>query len=501
MKKLLCTIAALLALLALSSCSGNGGGTDTSAGTQTEAETKPSEEIMTPEEAKIEALRILTPAKSSSDYSFYSDGVIYDECETSHNGILSTPLRFKDLVTDGLYVPDKPNEELGAFLKYNYRRYIWRFADGDEPESLCRNKNCRHDDIRCPSVMMGMLFVLTDEKTGDTVVYYQSCIPLGSVRIDGQSVNMENELKNHLPPKVPNYYGGEMIYPLFEYNMTTGERRTVSLDFPKRGAKQIYYNGRIYAEPLRHLQSGTDSVMASIDVTTGEIAYFGGENLMDAYSAQFAGIYEEAVYAFIRSENKLVKISPDFSEYEEVCVMPDNFVGSTYEFSDGFLYTRFRSDTEYGNYLSDFYKYDLSGKISPELITENVDDTFRVGNYIYFGRNFVEGNATDWAMHSESSLYRYDITSGRIETVFTLDGIEVSYIKYADGDRIIYGAKVRTEKPDIIGMPENPDMIATLLDSELSIYVEYTFETGEHRFVYFSEEYTPHLTEEIINGK
>ena len=69
MKKLLCTIAALLALLALSSCSGSGGGTDTSAGTHTGTETKPSEEKMTPEEAKIEALRILTPTKSSSEFA------------------------------------------------------------------------------------------------------------------------------------------------------------------------------------------------------------------------------------------------------------------------------------------------------------------------------------------------------------------------------------------------------------------------------------------------
>ncbi len=485
MKKLLCTIAALLALLlALSSCSGNGGGTDTSEGTQTGAET--SEGAITPEdseadaaakqEAKLEALRILTPTKDEDGF-LLSDDRVYCSQEDNTDSLF--------MVTD--FPRDRLNPNEDPFFRDMGKYYLYHLTEGGKPELLCKKEGCKHEDITCTAVASQVLFELKDERTGDSYVYYCMDLPLNCVHINGQIVDLTAELGQHAYKDIG--YSDKTIHVLFEYNVTTGARRTVTLDYANTSFRNRYYNGKLYVNyeiNESSVEGDEYGMLMSVDTRTGEIRHFGGEPGNGAYDVTFAGIYEGKLYAVRSSDWTLVRSEPDFSGVEEVGKLPElpRFFG--YGIYDGYLYIccgDIENDLREGTVL---YRYSLSDGGELEKLVEKIDLFGDYSGMGYGGNRYVYYNKWDEKDTVYRTIYRYNIKTGE-EEVFYENGPGLVSVNYVDDDRVIYGARLLHDslgKPIVPSFPIEGFPMDRLDELTNIFYIEYTPSTGTHRLTY-----------------
>ena len=349
------------------------------------------DEEFTEEDAKLEALRILTPR--ASDKTPIADGKVH--CYRNGHG--------------SKIVHDKLEEILGknakTGLQYPELGQLYLMLCTEEkdetPTIMCNIEGCKHNDITCPAVVDDNGFVLpvTDEKTGRTVVYTELNVNVKSIPVLGKSVDLVKEFG--LPSDKTDAYEYEK-HILMEYDMETGERRAVTAvtdeDFFGRMCFDEYYNGRLYfsldgwVESPYGVSSNFDfhPRMLYVDVASCEIKYCEEPDGEQSF-LYFAGIYEDKVYCFSET-GEFIKMNLDFGE-REVIGKIDNFATeATFDNGSGTRYLIFRYLSAFidGNlYIETLdselkknvtYRCPLSGEWEPELLQISVPDDIYKSN-------------------------------------------------------------------------------------------------------------------------
>lgn len=475
MKKRWLLIISLVVVFVFLFCACNRDG-ETEAPETTGAETGEVTDKMTMEEAKREALRILIP--TSKDAFVLNDDVVYT---------------WGDINGEILY---RWGKVPGAGREFPVSsQYLWRYREEEEPQLICRVEGCEHNDIRCPGLAWNILFTLTSEESGETIVYYLVEVRMDSVPVGGYFVNVSSELG------INNTGQSMSRYVLFEYNLTTGVRRCVTADYPAFSGMDFYYNGKIYTNFTedRSDDGGYNwydfNVLACVDAVTSEVTYYE----KDGEQIYVAGIYDGAIYG-MTPEGSLVKISPDLHDREVIGIVDENFavfhaneygggwplgvLSMQCAFINGYLYICMDNQPEeVAEWDDNLYRYALSGEEEAERIADDVRYIYGYGDYVYYFDDLSEpfvhnGNI----MYNDGTLYRYNTVTGETETVFEGNGISIDRIYYVDDERIIFDGTLLQETVDGYE-PEDP--------TRPHVYVEYVFATGKRNIICATTVYTP----------
>ena len=384
----------LICAVFASACDG-GGEKPASTNAETDNVTSPpKDEEITKEEAKIEALRILTPR--ASDKAPIMDGKVH--CYINGDG--SKIIR--DILVETLGKNARPNIRYAGLGQL----YLMRCTEENDktPETMCNIEGCKHNDITCPAIVGegGFVLPVTDEKTGRTVVYTDLSVNVKSIPVLGKSVDLSNEFGY---PENISVSREQELHVLFEYDMETGERRAVTIANFFREAmvssSEQYYNGRLYfCLDGRFIQSENywdhHPRILYVDVASGEVKYCEEPDGEQSF-LYFAGIYEDKIYCFSET-GEFIKMNLDFGEREVINKIENFAVELTFENGAGTYFAIYLARVAFDNgytYVETLdselvdrvlYKIPLSGEGTPEMIPGKL-----VKDFGFYKENEPEG--------------------------------------------------------------------------------------------------------------
>ena len=384
----------LMCAVFASACDG-GGKKPISTNAATDDVTAPSKDsTITKEEAKIEALRILTPR--ATDKTPIMDGQVHHIMNGNGSKVI------RDILEETLGKNAKPNIRYAG----TGQLYLMRCTEGNDgtPETMCNIEGCEHNGITCPAIVRsgGLVLPVTDEKTGRTVVYTDLNVNVKSIPVLGKSVDLSKEFG--FPENITVSQEHE-LHVLFEYDMETGERRAVTTDnFLKEAARFDaceYYNGRLYfcigglfivsKNYLDHHPR-----ILYVDVSNGEVKYCEEPDGEQSF-LYLIRIRDEKIYC-ISEKGELIKMNLDFSEREVISKIENFAAELTFEDGSGTYFGIYPSRVAFDNgYLyietldselldSVLYKIPLSGEGEPEMIPGKM-----VKDFGFYKENEMEG--------------------------------------------------------------------------------------------------------------
>ena len=398
---------ALLLMCAILASACDGGGekpASTNAATDDVA-SPPKDNAITKEEAKIEALRILTPR--ATDKTPIMDGQVHYHINGNGRKIIS------EILKETLSKNARPNIRYAGLGQL----YLMRCTEGNDgtPETMCNIEGCKHNDITCPAIVRSGGFVLpvTDEKTGRTVVYTDLNVNVKSIPVLGKSVDLSKEFGF---PENISYNQDSELHVLFEYDMETGERRAVTIANFLKEAMSLsaceYYNGRLYfcigglfIVPKNYWDHHPR--IFYVDVSSGEVKYCEEPDGEQSF-LYFIRICDEKIYC-ISETGELIKMNLDFGEREVISKIENFAAELTFEdgsgtyfsipsnrvaFDNGYLYIE-TLDSELLDRV--LYKIPLSGEGEPEMIPDKL-----VADFGFYKENEMAG--IDYFNY----IFRYD---------------------------------------------------------------------------------------------
>ena len=398
MKKIiLCALflALLLICAVLASACDGGGEKPTSTNAETDnVASPPKDNAITKEEAKIEALRILTPR--ATDKAPIMDGQVHYHINGNGRKIIC------NILEETLGKNAKPNIRYAGLGQL----YLMRCTEGNDgtPETMCNIEGCKHNDITCPAIVRsnGLVLPVTDEKTGRTVVYTDLNVNVKSIPVLGKSVDLSKEFG--FPENITVSQEHE-LHVLFEYDMETGERRAVTIANFLKEAMTLdaceYYNGRLYFCLNSRLIESQDYYdhhcrILYVDVSSGELKYCEEPDGEQSF-LYFIRIRDEKIYC-ISEKGELIKMNLDFGEREVISKIENFATELTFEngagtyfgissnrvaLDNGYLYIE-TLDSELLDRV--LYKIPLSGEGEPEMIPDKL-----VADFGFYKENEMAG--------------------------------------------------------------------------------------------------------------
>lgn len=392
-------------------------------------------------------LRVLAAYEPSSEGAFVlNDDVVYSQKTIAKYGNDFRYLSFNDAYPMGYIDP----------------------SDSTQREVFCQVEGCDHKLPWCVSYSnLGNTNTLAVEpESEDELIFY------GAQNMP-QMLDLDNNGSEEF-----RLYSGSGECAVFEYNMKTHTRRTVASFINTRLDRcEFYYNGKLYcsAEPTDH-----DKPMASvcIDVATGEYTSFDYPN-----AARPIGIIDGKVY-IITEDGIVFGCEPDLSGREVVCDLSVDFISETLQ--EGGSYRQplnFGNTPMSANGILIYKEIDTLKMIDllhpdegPAVITDNVLNMGESGGFCYYDGNIYFASSDDIGYVTvgeiersyTDTMYRYDMATGEIETVF--DGLitDINDFRYADDEKVVFEGR-------------NIAMYTGSVEYEFTesfLIYEYTFDTG-----------------------
>lgn len=343
------------------------------------------------------------------------------------------------------------------------------------PECFCRDTECSHSGGNCPA-RIGVHYPIIIDSGESSVMYWMHKQSRGQINDTERLAEIEEVLDETI----------RSAGAFYKYDLKTGERTLIAELLPFVDRPDFYYNGKIYMDAsLNDLRSRMDVATSKkyhavhcVDMATGDYKYLDiGKNAVPI------GIYNEKLYftdaetywdnedidalePVTVTDGKIYAASLDLSEYE---VYSDSAVSHYSSIaSDGVFY--FCKSEDNSVYALDVSKNEKEAK----KVAENVYllTVHSSGGDLYYSVNDnreIEYGDRTAKLYTNGIIYRYDSETGATEEIFGKDmGYDISYIDYADEEKIVFSGNYYGEDGET---------------SALTAY-EYRFETDEIKVLY-----------------
>lgn len=331
-----------------------------------------------------------------------------------------------------------------ALIGKNNLIYIIELDDPDNKELICSDITCSHTDIRCPAFSAYPFCVVQPEGSDELIIYYFFTFDLFE---DIGGYHLEDVQNPHM---------------LFEYNIRTGERRTVTLIgyngeykvFP--GDSSTYYDGTLYFTGSDWDDVDIHYFVSSLNVVTGEV-----KKLDLGIDHTFVGIYENYV-CIAATDGSIWRCGLDLSDPELVAEI-GSALKKPWEYMNRVSMNGSRvffctvegwDGSSPNDEEEDFYSYtpktlhylDLA---APDTGVHDIaDDVYNFSGtekYVYF----TKYDPQEYGYYGEieissltgGTLYRYDIERDETTVVFEDCGGDIEYIQFVNDEKIIFNGR------------------------------------------------------------
>lgn len=347
------------------------------------------------------------------------DAIPIEEAERIMDDLLTPSREGAFALGDGVVYTDREYTDKYIFERVGDLEYYYEVGKRGEKRLICRDGDCAHSDIRCPAYKPSILITVGSEGSDDLVIYYLYRFYYREDSVGGQFLDST--------------YDRDV---LFEYNVKTGERRTVRSFYADDPITfgSAYYNGSLYLQgfEVRDGNISRNTTALVMDAVTGEIKYpdCEAENIP-------AGIYDGHVY--LAAENgSLIRCDLDLSGCETAAKLGEGKYGGTVQMSGNMIY--FLGPLG-GDGFSSLRCIDLD---DPELRAREIEEKavsfYASDGCAYFTKydphEYGYYGAIEISSATGGTLYRYDADSGEIATVFEDCGADVEGIPFANGEYI-----------------------------------------------------------------